>query len=259
LNISTRLRVEVGDKAMIGGFIITGNEAKPVVLRGLGPSMVSSGVPAAQVLNDPVIELHGPNSALITTNDNWKDSPQRSQIEGTIFQPSDDRESVILATLSPGAYTVILNGSGQTTGIGLVEIYDTDQAVHSALANISTRGFVQTGNNVMCGGFVLGGNNNPARIAIRGLGPSLAQYGLGDVLADPVLELHDGNGALMISNDNWTDDPVIATELFANGLAPQDGHESGIFISSPPGQFTVILSGKNNGTGIGLLEIYNLK
>jgi hypothetical protein len=113
----------------------------------------------------------------------------------------------------------------------------------------------------MCGGFVLGGNSNPARVAIRGLGPSLAQYGLSEVLADPVLELHDGNGALMISNDNWTDDPVTAAELVANGLAPQNGDESGIFVSLPPGQFTVILSGKNNGTGtgIGLLEIYNLR
>jgi hypothetical protein len=253
--------VEVGDEAMIGGFIITGNAPASVVLRGMGPSLVQSGVPVAEVLNDPILELHGPNGSLITTNDNWKDSPQRSRIEGTVFQPSDDRESVILATLSPGAYTVILAGSGQTTGIGLVEIYDTDQAADSALANTSTRGFVQTGNNVMCGGFVLGGNSNPARVAIRGLGPSLAQYGLSEVLADPVLELHDGNGALMISNDNWTDDPVTAAELVANGLAPQNGDESGIFVSLPPGQFTVILSGKNNGTGtgIGLLEIYNLR
>ena len=250
--------MEVGDKAMIGGFIVTGNAPKSVVLRGMGPSLVQSGVPAAEVLNDPVLELHGPNGSLITTNDNWKDSPQRSRIEGTVFQPSDDRESVILATLSPGAYTVILTGSGQTTGIGLVEIYDTDQAADSALANISTRGFVQTGNNVMCGGFVLGGNSNPARIAIRGLGPSLAQYGLSDVLADPVLELHDSNGAL-VSNDNWTDDPVSAAELFANGLAPQDAHESGIFVSLPPGQYTVILAGKNGAVGIGLVEIYNLK
>ncbi len=244
---------------MIGGFIVTGDQAKPVLLRGLGPSLVSSGVPATQVLNDPVIELHAPNGSLITTNDNWKDSPQRSQIEGTIFQPSDDRESVILATLSPGAYTVILNGSGQTTGIGLVEIYDNSQAADSALANISTRGFVQTGNNVLIGGFSLGGDPHKTRIAIRGLGPSLAQFGLGNVLVDPTLELHDSNGVTLISNDNWTDDPVSATELFARGLAPQNGQESGIFTALPPGQYTVILAGKNGGVGIGLVEIYNLK
>jgi hypothetical protein len=259
LNISTRLRVEVGDKAMIGGFIITGNTAKPVVLRGIGPSLIKSGVPAAEVLNDPVVELRGPNGSLITMNDNWKDSPQRSQIEGTVYEPTDDRESVIVATLQPGAYTAILAGSRQTTGIGLLEIYDNNHAADSALANISTRGFVTAGNNVMIGGFTLGGNNTPTRIAVRGLGPSLAHFGLKEVLADPTLELHDENGAIMLSNDNWTDDPTTATELMANGLAPQEGHEAGIFASLPPGQFTVILAGRHGEIGIGLVEIYNLK
>jgi hypothetical protein len=259
LNISTRIRVEVGDYAMIGGFIITGNASKPVVVRGMGPSLVNSGVPAAEVLNDPVLELHGPNGSLITQNDNWKESPQRSQIEGTVFQPTDDRESVIVANLQPGAYTAILTGTGQTTGVGLVEIYDNGQAADSVLANISARGFVQTGNNVMIGGFALGGNNNPSRVAIRGLGPSLAQFGLSNVMADPTVELRDTNGTIMISNDNWQDDPVSAAALTANGLAPNDPHESGIFMPLPPGQYTVILAGKNGGVGVGLVEIYNLK
>jgi hypothetical protein len=166
---------------------------------------------------------------------------------------------VIVATLPPAAYTVILKGTGQTTGIGLVEVYDKDPAMDSSLANISTRGFVQTGNAVMIAGFMLGGNNSPSRIAIRGLGPSLRSFGLSNLLADPTLEMHDANGTVMISNDNWTDDPVMAAELTANGLAPEDPHESGIFASLPPGQFTVILSGKNGGTGIALVEIYNLK
>jgi hypothetical protein len=244
---------------MIGGFIITGNASKPVILRGMGPSLVNSGVPAANVLKDPVLELHGPNGSLITRNDNWKESAQRTQIEGTLFQPNDDRESVIFATLQPGAYTAILTGSGQTTGVGLVEIYDNNQATDSTLANISTRGFVQTADNVMIGGFTLGGNNKPSRVAVRGLGPSLAQFGLSNVLADPTLALHDANGTVMISNDNWTDDPETAKQLSANGLAPQDPHESGIFASLPPGEFTVILDGKNGGVGIGLAEIYNLK
>jgi hypothetical protein len=118
---------------------------------------------------------------------------------------------------------------------------------------------VQTGDNILIGGFMLGNNPNRARIAVRGLGPSLAQSGLSNVLPDPTLEMHDENGAIMISNDNWTDDPVSAAELFVNGLAPQDGHESGIFTALSPGQYTVILAGKNGGIGIGLVEIYNLK
>lgn len=243
---------------MIDGFIITGNASKPVVLRGTGPSLVNVGVPAANVLNDPVLELHGSNGALITSNDNWKESPQRSQIEGTAFQPTDDRESVILATLPPAAYTVILKGAGQTSGIGLIEVYDNDPAADSELANISTRGFVLSNDSVMIGGFILGGTNN-TRIAVRGIGPSLAQFGLNPVLQDPTLELHDSNGATLATNDNWLSDPLSASQLSANGLALSNPNEAGICTSLPPGQFTVILAGKNGGVGIGLVEIYNLK
>jgi hypothetical protein len=244
---------------MIGGFIITGNVAKPVVLRGLGPSLTSAGLPAASLLNDPVLELRGASGALILSNDNWKDSPQKSQIEGTVFQPSDDRESVIVATLPPATYTVILKGVNQTAGVGLVEVYDNNQAVDSELANISTRGFVQTGNEVMIGGFTLGGNS-PTDIAVRARGPSLAGDGLSNVLADPTLELHNANGTIMIANDDWQSDPVSAANLTANGLALSDPKESGIFTSlAPPGQFTAIVAGKNGGVGIALVEIYNLK
>jgi hypothetical protein len=259
LNISTRLRVDVADKVMIAGFIITGNAPKPVLIRGMGPSLTASQVPADQVLLDPVVELRGPDGSLIMQNDNWTDSAQRTQVEGTPFQPIDDREAVIIATLEPGAYTAILTGKDETTGIGLVEVYDTDQAVDSTLANLSTRGFVMIHDNVMIGGFMLGGQPNSTRIAIRGLGPSLTGFGLANLLADPTLELHDGNGALLISNDNWQDDPVAAAELVANGLAPNDVHESGIFTTLPPGTFTAILAGQPPGTGIGLIEIYNVK
>jgi hypothetical protein len=229
------------------------------VLRGIGPSLSGAGIPAASTLKDPIIELHGSSGALILSNDNWKDT-QQAQIQGTIFQPTDDRESVILATLPPAAYTVILKGVNQTTGIGLIEVYDNNQAVDSDLTNISTRGFVQTGNEVMIGGFVLGGSNLPTRIAVRALGPSLTSTGLSNVLADPTLELHNADGTIMILNDNWQDDPVSAANLTANGLALSDPKEAGIFTSlAPPGQFTAIVAGKNGGIGIALVEIYNLK
>ena len=259
LNIATRLRVDVGDKVSIGGFIIRGNVAKPVVLRGLGPSLVSAGLPAASLLQDPVIELHGSNGALISSNDNWKDT-QKAQIEGTPFQPTDDHEAVILATLPPAAYTVILKGVNQTSGIGLVEVYDNDAALDSDLANISTRGFVQTGDEVMIGGFVLGGNNNATRIAVRALGPSLTNFGLVNVLADPTLELHNADGTIMVANDDWQSDVASAALLTANGLAPSNPKEAAIFTSlAPPGQFTAIVAGKNGGIGVALVEIYNLR
>jgi hypothetical protein len=255
LNISTRLRVETGDEVMIGGFIITGNASKPVVLRGLAPSLLAVGL--SDVLADPVLELRGSNGALIMRNDNWKDD-QRPLIEGTIFQPTDDRESVIVATLTPGLYTAVLSGKAQTTGIGLVEVYDNGGTADSQLANISTRGFVQTGDKVMIGGFILGGGAN-TRVAIRGIGPSLSQFGLSNFLADPTLELRNSNGALLAANDNWQDDPEQAAELTASGFGLHDPRESGIFSSPPPGAYTAILAGKNGGIGLGLTEIYNLQ
>jgi hypothetical protein len=256
LNLSTRLRIETGDKVMIGGFILTGNMPKLLYLRGMGPSL--AGFNITDVLLDPVLELHGSGGGLILRNDNWKDS-QRAQIENTPFQPSDDRESVIVATLPPSAYTAILTGKNNTTGIGLVEMYDGNLAADSQLANISTRGFVQTQDRVMIGGFTLGGNQNNTRIALRGIGPSLSQFGLTTVLADPTLELHDANGTTLVTNDDWTDDPISAAQLTVNGLALQNPKESGIFTSLPPGAFTAILAGKNGDSGIGLVEIYNLK
>ena len=241
---------------MIAGFIITGNSNKILALRGMGPSLSNFGI--LGLLLDPVLELHGSNGSLITMDDNWKDS-QRPQIEGMFFQPTDDRESVIVATLQPSAYTTILTGKGNTTGVGLVEVYDINQGADSQLANISTRGFVQAGNNVMIGGFILGGGSTSSQIAVRGIGPSLSQFGLTNLLADPTLELHDSNGATLVANDNWFDDPVSAAQLVANGLGLQNSKESGIFTTLPAGQFTAILAGKDGGMGIGLVEIYNLQ
>jgi hypothetical protein len=241
---------------MIAGFIIAGNSSKALVLRGIGPSLLAFGINDA--LLDPVLDLRGANGALILRNDNWKDS-QRSQIEGGPLQPGDDRESVIFATLNPGAYTAALTGKNDTTGVGLVEVYDNNQGSDSELANISTRGFVRANQSVMIGGFILGGNAGSTRIALRGIGPSLSLFGLNNVLADPTLELHDANGATLVSNDNWGDDTVTADLLSTNGLGLQDPKESGIFISLPPGAFTAVLAGKDGGIGLGLIEIYNLK
>jgi hypothetical protein len=256
LNIATRLAVELGDNAMIGGFIITGNDAKTVLLRGMGPSLANVGL--SNVLDDPVLQLHGSNGALILQNDDWRDT-QESQIQSTGLQPSVDREAAIIATLQPGAYTGILTGRDQTTGVGLVEFYDINPAANAQLRNLSTRGLVQSANNVMIGGFILGGNTGTTRVAIRGIGPSLSQSGLSNLLANPTLELHDGNGATLISNDNWGDDQASAAALTANGLGLQNSLESGIFTTLAPGPYTAILAGKNGGTGIGLVEVYNLQ
>lgn len=240
---------------MIAGFIVSGNGSQPVVLRGIGPSLASSGL--EDVLLDPVLELRGANGALIMQNNDWEDT-QGALIEGTIYEPTDDRESVIVASLQPEAYTAILTGNGQTTGVGLVEVYDNDQGADAQLANISTRGFVQAGDNVMIGGFILGDGALNTRVALRGIGPSLAQAGISNPLSDPTLALHDGNGALLISNNDWNDDPLSASQLLFHNLGLQDSRESGIFTSLPPGLYTAILAGSNGGIGVGLIEIYNI-
>ena len=228
---------------MIGGFIITGNvEARGVARDGAIARQLGC-CRGPRVLADPVLELRTADGSLILKNDNWKDD-QRALIEGTPFQPTDDRESVIVATLPPGNYTAILTGKNQTTGIGLVEVYDNNQAVDSTLANISTRGFVMIQDNVMIGGFMLGGNSASTRVRARGSDLPLTNFGLSNVLADPTLELRDGNGTLLVSNDNWQDDPISAAQLTANGLAPQNSLESGIFTTLPPGAFTALLAGK---------------
>jgi hypothetical protein len=240
---------------MIGGFIIGGTAPKEVVIRGMGPSLASNGI--TNFLADPVLELRSSSGALLQKNDDWRDD-QESQIQGTVYQPSDDRESVMIATLNPGAYTALLTGKDGSTGVGLVEIYDNDTGAASELANIATRGFVQTNQNVMIAGFMLGVGNGNRNIAVRGRGPSLAQFGLTNVLADPTLEVHNGNGSIMISNDDWESDAVMAAQLTANGLALDDPKESGIFLTLPQGSYTAILAGAGGGTGIGVVEIYSI-
>jgi hypothetical protein len=257
LNISTRLRVELGDRVMIGGFIIAGSTSKTVAVRGIGPSLANLGI--TDVLADPTVELHAASGTLLFYNDDWQDDPaQAAQLTALGLALQNPKEAGIVATVQPGSYTAILAGKSGATGVGLIEVYDTIPAANAQLANISTRGFVQTGDNVMIGGFILSGGNNTG-VIVRGIGPSLSHIGLTNVLADPTLELRDSNGALMVSNDNWQDDPASAAQLISHGLAPQDSLESGIFTSLSPGAFTAILAGRNGGTGIGLVEIYNVQ
>ena len=254
LNISTRLGVQTGDNVLIGGFIVTGNDPKKVVLRAIGPSLTPLGVAGA--LADPVLELHGPDGNLITMNDNWKDM-QQSEIEATGFAPQDDLESAIIATLTPGAYTAIVSGKDATSGVGLVEGYDLDETADSQLGNISTRGLVESGDNVMIGGFILGNGEGTTNVLLRAIGPSLTQFGVAGAMADPTLELHDSNGTLVMSNDNWRESQEA--EIEATNLQPENDLESAIFITLPTAAYTAIVAGKDDTTGVALVEAYRLQ
>jgi hypothetical protein len=229
-----------------------------VLLRGIGPSLVGAGIPNA--LPDPVLELHGPPGFVTVINNNWRDS-QEAQIIATGIAPTNDLESAILATLDPGAYTAIIRGNGNTTGVGLVEVYDLDQTADSKLANLSTRAFVSTGSDIVIAGFLL--SNHPGtmdNVIVRGIGPSLAPgiFPVDQVLADPRLELRDSNGNLLIADNDWQDDPTQAALISAANLAPSNPREAAIAATLSPGSYTALLSGVNSGTGIGVVEIYDL-
>ena len=245
-NISTRLRVETGDNVLIGGFIITGAQPKRVIVRAIGPSL-----PVPGALADPILELHGSGTFATITNDNWR-TTQEAEIIATTVPPSNDSESAIVATLEPAAYTAIVRGVNNGTGIGLVEAFDLDRMVDSKLANISTRGFVQTGDNVLIGGFIILGQD-PVRVIVRAIGPSLPVPG---ALADPILELHDPNGMTVITNDNWRSDQEA--EIIATTIPPTNDMESAIVRNLTPGNYTAIVRGTNNTTGVALVEAYAL-
>ncbi|MDQ3115254.1 MAG: hypothetical protein M3Q86_01360 [Verrucomicrobiota bacterium] len=249
LNISTRLQVLTGDQVLIGGFIVTGTDPKLVILRAIGPSLSGFGIP--NPLADPVLELRGADGSLITSNDNW--TSDQAAIEATGLQPTNDLESAIVATLDPGSYTAIMSGNNGGTGVGLVEAYDLAPDVASELANISTRGFVDTADNVMIGGFILGSETT---VVVRAIGPTLSDFGVADALEDPTLELRDVQGTLLSSNDNWKDSQE--DEIEATGLAPQDDLESVVFETLNPGAYTAIVAGQSAGTGVGLVEVYRL-
>jgi hypothetical protein len=251
------MRILTGDNVGIGGFIIQGSGTKHVLIRAIGPSLSQLGVP--NPLANPVLELHGPDTFVPIANDNWKDDPvQRALIETTGLQPSNDFESAIEARLDPGAYTAVVSGKNNGTGVGLIEVYDLAAGDPSKLGNISTRAFVSTGNDIVIAGFILGGNNNASgRVIIRGIGPSLASLGVANPLANPTLELRDNNGSLIVANNDWQENSAQAAELTNADLAPANSLESGIAATLPPGLYTALLSGLNNGTGVGLVEVYD--
>jgi hypothetical protein len=257
INFSTRILAQTGDNVGIGGFTITGTSPKHVLLRALGPSLTQFGV--LDALADPTLELHGPVTFIATKNDNWQDDPaQKAAILADGIPPSNNLESAIDATLPPGAYTALVTGKNNTSGVALVEVYDLNQSVDSKLANLSTRAFVDTGNNILIAGFVLGSNSGNDRVVVCGIGPTLTEVGVTNALADPTLELRNSNGAILVANNDWQDDSTQAAELTGAGLAPGDTHESGVVAALPPGRYTALLTGLNNGTGLGLVEVYNL-
>ena len=252
-NISTRGVAGTGDNVLIGGFIITGSDSKKVLVRAIGPSLASARI--SGVLADPTVTVYDSNHEIVATNDNWK-SNQQAEIQATGLAPQNDLESAVIVSLPPGPYTAIVSGNNGGTGVALAEVYDLDPGANSTLYNVSTRGFVGTGDNVLIGGLSINSGEPPV-VVLRAIGPSLSAAGIVTALQDPVIQLFDVNGALIAQNDNWHD--ATPTAIKATLLPPTDDREAVIVASLDPGNYTAIVSGKNGTTGIALVEAYRLQ
>ncbi|HKP92660.1 MAG TPA: pectinesterase family protein, partial [Chthoniobacterales bacterium] len=253
LNISTRLAIGAGHSVGIGGFIVTGNEPKKVVVRAIGPSLGGAGL--ANPLPDPVLEIHGgPGDSVIGKNDNWRDDASAAELSSLGLAPADDSEAATVVTLAPGPYTAVITGKNGTPGTALVEVYDADLVADSQFGNISTLGFVGNADDVLIGGFVVG--NSPATLVIRAMGPSLSNAGVPNPISDPVLELHTANGSVT-SNDDW-ETGAEAAQIPAS-LRPVDRRESALHAILAPGHYTAIVRSKDGAAGMGMVEAYNVQ
>jgi hypothetical protein len=255
-NVSTRRSVGTGDNVLISGFIITGSESKKVILRGIGPSL--AGMVPQPLLQDPRLDLFDAAGAPIASNSNWQDS-QPWEVYDTGIAPTDDREAAIVATLAPGFYTFALSAeNGSSNGTGVIEAYDLSTTSNSTLANISTRGLVAAGDDVMIAGFILTGDSDrSANILLRGIGPSLTKFNVSGALPNPAIEVRDVNGSIVAANDDWQ--ATQKTELETLGVAPSDPKEAALLQKLATGSYTVLLSGANHVGGVGLIEVYNVR
>lgn len=248
VNISTRVPVRPGDGVGIAGFIVRTTATKRLMVRGLGPTLNG--------LADPILEVRNASGGVIATSDNWR-AAQQAEITASGLAPKFDNEAAVIINVSGGNYTAIFKDKNDANGTGLVEVYDISAESRADLGNISTRGSVLTGDDIVIGGFIVRDHsrrNQSQQIVVRGIGPST---GLTGALQDPTLELRNAQGALIASNNDWQDSPEAA-QIQASTLAPKDPKESAILRTLPPGQYTGLLRGVNNTTGLGLVEIYNL-
>jgi arylsulfate sulfotransferase len=254
LNLSTRGLVGTGDNVLIGGFIVTGTEPKSMVLRALGPSLSSYGI--SNALSDPVLRVYDSSGHLVGMNDDWQSDVNRAVVEANGLAPANPLEAAQVRTLAPGAYTVIVTGKDATQGVGLVEVYDISPVANARFMNMSTRGWVGTGDNALIGGFIIG-DVGSSTVVVRALGPSLAAHGVSGVLSDPTLTIYDSSGSVIASNDNWENDP---NDIYIqkNGLTPPSAFESALVLHLPAGAYTAVVRGANDSTGVALAEVYTL-
>jgi hypothetical protein len=264
-NVSTRLPVGTGENVLIEGFIVQGpvGSTKKIMVRAIGPSLLPFGITDA--LANPTLEIHDSSNATVATNDDWKNtqlggfitSDQSAEINASGLAPGNDLESAIIAGLTPGSYTAVVHGLDNTVGTGVVDAYDLSAASPARLANIATRGLIQPGDKLMIAGFII--QNGQVKAVVRAIGPSLTAFGISNALPDTTLQLRDQNGVIVRENDDWRTDPQQAQELTDIGLQPSDDLEAALIVTLQPGQYTAQVRGKNESSGIGVVQVYFLQ
>jgi hypothetical protein len=248
---------------LIEGFIVQGAQGstKKIIVRAIGPSLIPFGITDA--LRDPTLEIHDSTGATVATNNDWKKTQigglisgdQSAEIVSSKLAPSDDLESAIIADLAPGSYTAVVAGADNSVGTGVVDAYDLSGASPAKLANIATRGLIQPGDKLMIAGFIVA--NAPVKAVVIAVGPSLLQFGISNALPDTTLEVRNQDGSFVMQNDNWKSDQQ--QELENAGLHPSHDLEAAIIATLPPGQYTALVRGKGDASGIGVVQVFFLQ
>jgi hypothetical protein len=258
-NLSTRGYVGTGDSVMIAGFIVSGTGTTTVTIRALGPTIAAAPYNVAGTITDPVLTIVDGAGQVVASNDNWGDFTASSDIQAGGRAPSGPSEAVVQISVTQGNYTAIVTGAGGATGVSLVEVYDEGTGGDSIeLSNLSTRGYVGTGDSVMIAGFIVGGDTgSSSTVTVRALGPTIAAapYNVAGTITDPVLTLVDGSGQVFATVDNW-ESSTSASAVTASSRNPVNAVESAHQFSVSPGNYTAIVTGAGGNTGVSLVEVY---
>ena len=258
-NLSSR--AVVGTSNLTVGFVSTGSSSKSILLRGDGPSLANYGVTG--VLANPVLTLYNSSGASLASNSTWGGASSLSSIftqVGAFPLTAASNDAVLNQSLSSGTYSAIVTGANSSTGAAMVEIYDADPTgATSRLVNISARGTVGTGTSIMTGGFVITGNSTET-ILIRAVGPTLSNYGVTGVLAQPTLTIYNSSGTSVASNTIWGGGSTLSSAMTQVGAfaLPTTSADSAVLVTLPAGAYTVQVSGVNGTTGNALVEIYEV-
>jgi len=270
-NLSTRGVVGNGNRALIVGFVIAGNESRRVLVRAVAPTLAAPPFNLSGTISDPVLDVTNSSAVTVASNDDWHAGGAEAELQaafsviGAFPLLDGSADAAVITTLPPGSFTAAISSKSGTEGLAIVEAYDLDGTADESnrLINLSTRGFVGTGDQIMIAGFVVSGTG-PRKYILRGVGDTLKDFGVPEgYLDDTTLELYDSTGALLRKTDDWDSPAFFQPELTAAFTAAgafqlTDRQESAMLLTLHPGTYTIHLAGFENSTGLALAEIYEV-